>query len=207
MLEQLADFDDDLMEQLLSDAQPSRDLVFADLVRDMNEGLITPVFGSANGFGVRRLLKALRHSTPAPARAAARLGLGAPCCAAAYVLKSAYAGQAGKLSYARVLGAPLTDGADLALRNGDSARAGGLFAVQGAALRKIPSAAVGDVVAIGKIDQSAAGDLLGVGAPASAQRPRRARAPLFSLAITAANRGDDVRLSGVLTKLVEEFPD
>ncbi len=68
MLEQLADFDDELMEQLLSDAVPGRDMVFADLVRDLNEGLIVPVFfGSAQGgFGVRRLLKALRHETPAP---------------------------------------------------------------------------------------------------------------------------------------------
>ena len=44
MLEQLADFDDDLMEQLLSDAIPDRDAVFADLVREMNAGLIVPVF-------------------------------------------------------------------------------------------------------------------------------------------------------------------
>ena len=95
MLEQLADFDDELMEQLLNDANPSRDLVSGDLVRDMNEGLIVPVFfGSAlNGFGVRRLLKALRHEAPGPDRAAARLGLKS---AAAYVIKTAYAGQAGK---------------------------------------------------------------------------------------------------------------
>src|SRR6201999_3224681 len=52
MLEQLADFDDDLMEQLLSDAIPDQDAVFADLVSEMNRGLIVPVFmGSAqNGF-------------------------------------------------------------------------------------------------------------------------------------------------------------
>ena len=67
---------------------PSRDAVFADLVREMNEGLIVPVFfGSAlNGFGVRRLLKALRHECPLPARAAERLGIEA----GAYVLKAAY---------------------------------------------------------------------------------------------------------------------
>ena len=71
MLEQLADFDDELLEQLLSDVIPSRDAVFADLVREMNEGLIVPVFfGSAqNGFGVRRLLKALRHEAPVAGRA------------------------------------------------------------------------------------------------------------------------------------------
>ncbi len=206
MLEQLADFDDDLMEQLLSDAQPSRDLVFTDLVREMNEGLITPVFfGSAqNEFGIRRLLKALRHETPAPARAAARLGLGSPAAPAAYVIKTAHAGQAGKLAYARVFGAPLADGADLVLPIGEHVRAGGLSSVQGATLKKIPSSAVGDVVAIGKIDQAAAGDLLGIGSVLKVQRPRRPRPPLFALAIAAANRQDDVRLSGALAKLVEE---
>ena len=206
MLEQLADFDDDLMEQLLSDAQPSRDLVFTDLVREMNEGLITPVFfGSAqNEFGIRRLLKALRHETPAPARAAAKLGLGSPAAAAAYVIKTAHAGQAGKLAYARVFGATLADGGDLVLPKGEHVRAGGLSSVQGATLKKISSAAVGDVVAIGKIDQAAAGDLLGIGSVLKVQHPRRPRPPLFALAIAAANRQDDVRLSGALAKLVEE---
>ena len=37
MLEQLADYDDELMEQLLSDAQPDQDTVFADLVRETRE--------------------------------------------------------------------------------------------------------------------------------------------------------------------------
>ena len=206
MLEQLADFDDELMEQLLNDANPSPDLVFGDLVRDMNEGLIVPVFfGSAlNGFGVRRLLKALRHETPGPDRAAARLGLGS---AAAYVVKTAYAGQAGKLAYARVFGAPLADGADLTLPGGERGRVGGLFSVQGAALKKIAQAPIGDVVAIGKIDGAAAGDVLsaGAGGPVRAT-PRPTRPPLYALAIAAANRKDDVRLSGALAKLIEEDP-
>jgi elongation factor G len=172
----------------------------------MNDGLIVPVFfGSAlNGFGVRRLLKALRHETPGPERAAARLGLKSP---AAYVIKTAYAGQAGKLAYARVFGAPFADGADLTLPGGERGRAGGLFAVQGAALKKIAQAPVGEVVAIGKVDQAAAGEVLAVGSggPITAA-PRPARPPLYALAIAAANRKDDVRLSGALSKMIEEDP-
>ena len=66
MLEKLADHDDELMEQLLSDMEPPRDRVFSDLSRELAEGLITPVlFGSAeHGNGVGRLLKALRHEAP-----------------------------------------------------------------------------------------------------------------------------------------------
>src|SRR5690606_32671723 len=101
MLEQLADFDDELMEQLLSDVTPDRDTIFADLVRETREGVIAPVFfgSTAQGNGVRRLLKALRHDTPEPKYAAERLGLKGQ---GAYVMKVSHAGQAGKLAYARV---------------------------------------------------------------------------------------------------------
>ncbi|HLZ83937.1 MAG TPA: GTP-binding protein, partial [Caulobacteraceae bacterium] len=202
MLEQIADFDDELLEQLLSDVTPSRDAVFADLVREMNDGLIVPVFfGSAqNGFGVRRLLKALRHETPLPDRAARRIGIEA----GAYVLKAAYAGQSGKLAYARVFGKPLADGAEFVLPDGERRRAGGLFAVQGAAIPKITSAPVGEVCAIGKVEAAQAGQILSTtGRPqgvAAAASPRR---PLFAVALSAKNHKDDVRLSGALGKLIE----
>ena len=205
MLEQIADFDDDLLEQLLSDVTPSRDAVFADLVREMGEGLIVPVFfGSAlNGFGVRRLLKALRHETPPAARAAARLGIDR----GAYVLKAAYAGQSGKLAYARVFGAPLQDGADVVLADGGKSRAGGLSQVQGATLKKIPTAAVGDICAIGKVEQAGAGQILSTtGRPQTPKAAAPGRRPLFAVALMAKNRSDDVRLSGALTKLVDEDP-
>ncbi len=205
MLEQMADFDDALMEQLLSDVTPSRDTVFADLVTELNEGLIVPVFfGSAqNGFGIRRLLKALRHETPPASVAADRLGI----TAGAYVLKTAYAGQSGKLAYARVFGGKLSDGAELTLPDGSKSRAGGLSQVQGAALKKIGEAPVGDICAIGKVDAAAAGQILSTtGQPQVVKAAARPRRPLFAVALMARNRNDDVRLSGALGKLVEEDP-
>ena len=205
MLEQLADFDDELMEQLLSDVTPAQDLVFADLVREMNEGQIVPVFFGAaqTGFGVGRLLKALRHEAPSPERAAQRLGLEAP---GACVLKTTYAGQAGKLALARVFGARMTDGADLLTTSGDRVRAGGLFAVQGASFRKITTAEPGDIVAIGKLDQAATGQVLSFDGRPQQLAAHGARPPLFALAVSPRNRQDDVRLSGALAKLVEEDP-
>jgi elongation factor G len=206
MLDQIADFDDELLEQLLTDVVPSRDAVFTDLVREMNEGLIVPVFfGSAlNGFGVTRLLKALRHEAPLPERAARRLGLDGP---GAYVLKAAYAGQSGKLAYARAFGGKLEDGSDLVLANGERARAGGLSSVQGAALKKITVAAQGDIVAIGKVEQAAAGQILSLtGKAQQVASAGPARKPLFSVALAARNHKDDVRLSGALSKLIEEDP-
>jgi elongation factor G len=205
MLEQIADFDDELLEQLLSDVTPSRDAVFGDLVREMNEGLIVPVFfGSAqNGFGVRRLLKALRHETPPVSRAAERIGIDR----GAYVLKAAYAGQSGKLAYVRAFGAKLADGADFVLPDGQHCRAGGLFSVQGAALKKIAEAPSGDICAIGKVEAAGAGQILSTtGQPQAGRAASRSRRPLFAVALVAKNRNDDVRLSGALGKLVDEDP-
>ena len=99
MLEQLADYDDELMEQLLSDVQPPRDKVFDDLVKELQEGLIVPVLlGSAeNGNGILRLLKALRHEAPFVDRTARRLKL-ENAKSAAHVLKTIYTPHGGKLS-------------------------------------------------------------------------------------------------------------
>ena len=206
MLEQLADHDDVLLEQLLSDMVPERDLVFADLVRETREGLIVPVFfGSAiNGFGVRRLLKALRHDAPEPAAAAARLGASGD---SAYVFKVSHAGQAGKLAIARVLSGKLADGADLVRPSGEHARAGGLFAIQGSGTTKITAASTGEVIAVAKVAGVRAGELLSADGRARAATgvpPRRK--PVFALAITTKDHKDDVRLSEALAKLVEEDP-
>src|SRR3546814_15360309 len=101
MLEQLADHDDKLLEQLLMDETPDLPTVLADLARETRENLGVPVlFGSAlNGFGVRRLLKALLHEAPAPTLAAERLGTQDGC---AFVFKISHGGAMGRLAPARV---------------------------------------------------------------------------------------------------------
>ena len=206
MLEQLADFDDELMEQLLSDLNPGQDAVFADLVADLAQGLITPVFfGSAqNGFGVRRLLKALRHETPDVAVAAARMGLDGPC---AYVFKTSYAGQAGKVAYARVMQGELADGQELTLPGGEKSRAGGLVGFVSPSGRKTDKAQVGEVVSIAKLEAAAAGQVLSMdGEARHCSAPACAPAALFSMSIAARDRKDDVRLSAALAKLAEEDP-
>ena len=111
MLEQLADYDDELMEQLLSDVQPPRDKVFGDLVKELREGLIVPVLlGSAeNGNGILRLLKALRHEAPFVDSTAKRLKL-ENAKSAGHVLKTFYTPHGGKLSIVRVLTGEFGDG-------------------------------------------------------------------------------------------------
>jgi len=203
MLEQLADYDDALMETLLSDVTPDRDTVFADLVKETRDGLIVPVFfgSTANGHGVRRLLKSLRHDTPEPKYAAARLGLSGN---GAYVMKITHAGQAGKLAYARVFGSALSDSDQITLSDGSSQRPGALFSVNGSQTKKVSRAPEGDIAALGKLDPVAAGDLLSANGPQKMKLSFKKRFPVYQLAIATKDRKDDVRLSGALQKLVEE---
>ena len=121
MLEKLADYDDELMEQLLSDIEPPRDRVFGDLTRDLAEGLVTPVlFGSAeNGNGILRLMKALRHEAPSVAVTAKRLGLaGGNGTAVLQILKTFHTAHGGKLSLSRVLAGTIADSATVFWRQG-----------------------------------------------------------------------------------------
>jgi elongation factor G len=77
MLERLADFDEHLMEELLSDVELPRDEVFQDLSKELAEGAVVPVLlgSSERDNGIHRLLKALRHEVPDVATTAARLGV------------------------------------------------------------------------------------------------------------------------------------
>ncbi|AMK19763.1 MULTISPECIES: elongation factor G [Sphingobium] len=204
MLEQLADHDDILLEQLLSDEQPSLQTIFADLAQETASGLIVPVlFGSAaNGFGIRRLLKMLRHDTPSAAQTAQRLRIDG---AAAQVLKISHAATVGRLAIARLFGGQMADGAELQDSAGQSMRAGGIFAIQGSATSKIASAQPGAIVGIAKVDSVRAGDLVGIackptGPGLTVDRP----ATNCALAIAAKDHKDEVRLSTALNRLAEE---
>jgi elongation factor G len=206
MLEQLADHDDALLEQLLSDETPDIQTVFKDLVEETRAGLVVPVmFGSAlNGFGIRRLLKMLRHEVPGASDTAKRLGANG---SSVQIFKIANGGAVGRLALARILGDGLSEGTELIAGDGETVRAGALFSVQGDKTTKLSKAESGDVVAIAKADNAKPGMLLGKQAHGDASvrlvdlPPRNA-----SLAIATRDRKDDVRLSTALHKLVEEDP-
>ena len=201
MLEQLADHDDELLEQLLMDETPAREKIVQDLARETSENLgVSVLFGSAiSSWGVRRLLKAMRHEAPNPQGAADRLGVSDPSL---YVFKVIH-GSIGRLALSRALGGRITEGSDLRDDQGEHARVGSLFKVQGEKTAKIGGARDGDIVAVAKIDTVKAGHWLGAGKlPPKVEVDYPARN--CAIAIEPADRKDDVKLSGALQRLSEE---
>jgi len=209
MLERIADYDDHLMEELLSDVPPPRDEVFDDLSKELRDGLICPVFiGSAErGNGVGRLLKALRHEAPGLAQTLDRLGVDVGSDTVVQVLKTLHTPHGGKLSISRVLAGKVVDGLGFVTSDGAVGRVSGIYRLVGKETQKKAEALAGETVAIGKVDPAQTGMTLttakgGRPAIATLEIPQ----PVMSFAIAASEHKDDVKLSAALAKIVEEDP-
>ncbi|MBB5752817.1 elongation factor G [Prosthecomicrobium pneumaticum] len=209
MLETLADYDDVLMEELLEDVQPSRETVFADMMRETRQGLVVPVMiGSAlHGNGVHRLLKAIRHDAPDIAETGVRLGVEAGEDAVVQIVGTIHTGHAGKLSIGRVLAGRLGETAELVGPDGPAGRASGLVRILGGQTVRRGAALPGELVGLSKVEGARTGMTLSTGRSAPRQiAPFAPPAPAIEIAIAPLERKDDVKLSAALAKLVEEDP-
>ncbi len=202
MLEHLADLDDHLLEELLSDVAPPTTEVYDNLSRDLERDLIVPVFfGSATlDHGINRLLKCLRHDVPSPLVSAARHGFAEEGGPAGRVFKTVHAAHTGKLSYARIWRGEVGEGGTI-----NGIRPSGLFTAVGASLQKVSKAGPGEVVAFGRLDTVNTGDVLGTVETGIIPWPTPLP-PLFSLSVHAEKKQDEVKLTGALAKLTEEDP-
>jgi elongation factor G len=205
MLERLADYDEHLMEELLGDVEPPRDEVMDDLRREVSEGLVVPVLiGSAEGdHGIRRLLKALRHEAPDVAKAATRGGIKTDTTAI-QIIKTFHGGH-GRLSLGRVLSGSLKDGQVLHGPHGDT-RVGGILSLTGDKQIKRSEARAGDTVALARLDNVQTGDRLSSDKAGAKRVTAKLSAPVYRLAIAAADRKDEVKVTAALAKLIEEDP-
>jgi elongation factor G len=209
MLETLADHDDQLMEQLLEDIEPPRDKVFDDLAKELRDRIVCPVLlgVATRSNGVLRLLKALRHESPAVNETAQRLSVNAGNEAVALVLKTFHTTHGGKMSIVRLLAGQAGDGTTLTTSAGEAGRVSGVFKLMGQHFEKRGQAAVGETIALGKLDNAKTGETLSSGKqPAAALVLVKPYAPVLAMAVQAKERKDDVKLGPAFTKLTEEDP-
>ncbi|MBW4574887.1 MAG: elongation factor G [Aphanothece sp. CMT-3BRIN-NPC111] len=206
MLEELANFDDHLLEELLEEINPPEEEIIQDLKMELGADLIVPVFmGVAEqDYGVRPLLEALVREAPEPASTAERRGIvlhaDAPL---AQVIKTYYTPQGGKLSLVRVWQGTLTDGTIL-----NGVRAGGLYRLMGQQQQSLTAAPAGEIVAIGRLEGIKTGDTLTTsGKQLATELPKAEQIkPVYALAIAPEKRNDEVKLSSAIAKLLEEDP-
>jgi elongation factor G len=203
LVEKLADFDDELLEKLLEDVQPSKEEIYEHLKKEVGAGQIVPVLVGAGlqDHGVRRLWKALRHDTPGPQAAADRLGIATSGEPMAQVIKTYHLPHTGKLSLSRVWRGSIAEGNVL-----NGVRVAGIVRVTGATHEKVASASIGEVVGFTRMEEIATGTVLTPSGKADQLPGPERLQPVFGLAVHAEKRGDDVKLSGAIAKLIDEDP-
>ena len=200
LLEKLADFDDHLMEELLSDLVPPQEEVSEDLAKDVRDDLLVPVFfGSADkDAGVRRLFQALCDEAPFVETTAARLGLPEGKDTLVQVFKTVHAQHVGKLSISRVWRGEVVDGSSLA-----GNRVSGINKLFGSQQIKQQKATLGEVVALGRMDEVHTSEGLTPNAKVELDWPEPLQ-PMLALSLHTTKSGDDVKLSLALQRLCEE---
>ncbi len=206
LLEVLADHDDGLLEKLLDDEQPTPSEIFARLRADLAaDAVVQVLLGAAeNANGIRRLWKALRHDAPEAATTALRHGIADAGEPLAQVFKTIHAGHAGRVSLARVWRGTLRDGMTVA-----GQRIGGIHRMPLGEAAKATEATAGELVGLGRLDGIATGATLAANGAANGSAPLPwpvPPSPVYGLSVTAAARGDDVKLSSALQRLAEEDP-
>lgn len=202
MFEAVADFDDDFMEVVLEDGIPSMEEIYNVMKKAFQDGLVAPVFfGSGEqDYGIKRLLKALRHEAPTFEKTKQRLEI-TEDEACALVFKTVHAQHTGKQSISRVFAGEVADGAQMA-----GAKVSGLYTLFGEKSNKASKIDAGGLCAIGRLEEVNAGQKITASSAVDYENWVEPLQPMFSYALTSAKKGEEVKLSGAIAKLLDEDP-
>ncbi len=216
LLEAMADFDDHLMEELLEGVEPPLEEVERDLCVECSHDQIVPVLvgAGASGAGVPALVRAMEKWFPSPADAPKVDAEGreiAPDPAGpviAQVVKTTIHPQSGKLSIARILSGTVKSDATLTniTREGERARLGGLYRLQGKKQEAIPDAGPGAIVALARLETVSTGDTLTSNGHKVLLPRIPVAEPVFAAAVKPKERIDEAKISQMLARIVDEDP-
>lgn len=198
LLEQMSDYDDRLLEELIEDHEPAKGALFEIARRETQDRALVPAFlGSASHRnGIQRLMKGLRHEVPEVAALKARLGVKD---AVAVGFHAQIRKHLGKCVFLRALA--------------DGVKAGGQLGGAGLGGLAEPGGKPGkDHLDAGQIGMSVKSEQLDAGRvfSASAAGPvpdwGRGCMPTLARVVTPVHERDDVRLSTALSRLTEADP-
>ena len=196
LLESLSELDDWLLEEIIEDRTPASGAIYGICARTLAGNEAVPAFlGSAvQGAGMHRLMKALRHESPAPADTGKRLG---GVDAAVFMARTRK--HVGRLAWLRNFGAELKIGSPLG-----GGALGGLVEPGGERPAATPAVATGGIVSAVKSDHLAPGNLYRADAVADRPDWYQPLPPLWRRTLAAANDREDVKLSESLQKIAAE---
>ncbi len=225
ILDQIVEMDENLMEKYLGGEEPDYAALHAPFEKAMDEGHLVPILfcDAKNGVGVTELLDAMAKHFPSPEEGNPRpfmYGEGAdekpypynqdanrPLLA--HVFKVTTDPFVGKLAVFRVHQGKCSGNTQAFIgHNKKPIKLGHVFHLQGKDHKEADMVIAGDIGAVAKIEEIHTGDVLHDDHALDTVhlQPMTFPTPMYGLAITPKARGDEVKISTMLHKLVEEDP-
>jgi elongation factor G len=225
MLDQIVEMDENLMEKYLGGEEPDYDALHPAFEKAMDEGHVVPIlFADAkNNVGVVELLDAIAKHFPSPEEGNLRpfmSGEGAdekpfkywndptkPLLA--HVFKVTTDPFVGKLALFRIHQGKVSGSSQVFIgHNKKAIKLGHVFHLQGKEHKEAQEVIAGDIGAVAKIEEIHTGDVLHDDHALDSVHLKKLSfpTPMYGLAITPKARGDEQKLSQLLTKLAEEDP-
>jgi elongation factor G len=220
LVEMVAESNESLMEKFFEQGTlPQQDLV-AGLCQAVTARKICPVLpvSALRNVGVQTLLDAVVDLLPSALARGEVVGEepgGAPASrapsleapASAFVFKTIADPHAGRVSLLRVYSGALKSDSQVHNASRDAAeRVGTLFLLQGKAQTPVSEIHAGDLGGVAKLKETQTGDTLADKGHAIVYPPLRFPEPATTFAIEPKTRGDEDKISSVLSRLMEEDP-
>jgi elongation factor G len=225
ILDQIVELDESLMEKYLGGEEPDYTALHEPFEKAMDEGHLVPIlFADAkNNVGVPELLDAIAKHFPSPLEGNPRPFMSGEAddekpfayandpgkALLAHVFKVTTDPFVGKLAVFRVHQGKCSGSSQVYIgHNKKPVKLGHVFNLQGKEHREADSIIAGDIGAVAKIDDIHTGDVLHDDHALDSVhlRPISFPTPMFGLAITPKSRGDEGKISQMLSKLQEEDP-
>jgi elongation factor G len=220
LMDEVAENSDDLMERYLEGAEISHDEIVSALKDGVTAGTIFPVTCgvATKNLGTDRLLDALVHDLPSPARKGATLArdgegndvaiepdeAGEPV---AYVFKTLADPFAGRINLFKVLSGVVKHDSHLTnVRAHSKERIGQLLVPQGKEMGHADEFGAGDIGAVAKLKETHSGDVLADKASTISFPAPSLPGAVMAFAIEARAKGDEEKIGSALRRLQEEDP-
>lgn len=220
LIESVIEADDDLMESYLGGEEISTEKIASVFVEALKAGTIIPiVFTNAREeIGVTELLDIIVKYTPAPDQASpTQLTAGETVTElqadpagplAALVFRTTFDPRSNmKYSTIRIFSGTMKSDTNI-FRNDEKKgiRPGHILKPQGGENKDVDAGSAGDIITLAKVDELKTGDLVHDGKAKGTFELPPVPAPMYSLALEPATRGDEQKISSALDKLCEEDP-
>ncbi|MBR4928721.1 MAG: elongation factor G [Oscillospiraceae bacterium] len=216
--EAVAEVDDDLMEKFFAEEPFTHDELVGGIKKGTKAGTLYPVIAgdSITREGIDLALKYFAALMPAPSDEEdyevtdkdgnpVKLEISENGPLVAYVFRTVADPFVGKLSFVKVLSGKLTDSSSPVIAaTGESERPGKLLVIRGKKQVDTKEISAGDIGAVTKLSSTHTGDTLCEAGNIFNVKSIEFPKPTMSMAIFAANKGDEGKISSGIQKLLEE---